>query len=72
MLFVEAEVPEFRTTGWKMYVATIDGSLKEQAINRESNHCCVDVMRHTVNLRTEQARSTSAQHKRHGETPFEG
>ena len=51
-----------------MYFETVDGSLKEQTIDIDSNHCCGrGYAAHC--LRTYGAsKNTSAQHKRHGET----
>ena len=51
-----------------MYVETVDGSLKEETIDIDSNHCCgIGYAAHC--LRTYGAsKNTSAQHKRHGET----
>ena len=41
-----------------MYVETVDGSFEEHTIDIDSNHCWVEVMRHTVYVRTERARKT--------------
>ena len=51
-----------------MYVEMVDGSLREQKIDIDSNHCCGrGYAAHC--LRTYGAsKNTSAQHKRHGET----
>ena len=53
-----------------MYVETVDGSFKEQTINIDSNHCCGrGYAAHCLRTYRASKKNTSAQHKRHGETP---
>ena len=51
-----------------MHVETIDSSLKYQSDDIDCNYCCGRGYAAHCLCTTEQARNTSAQHERHGET----